>query len=61
MPTLDPAEAAAYLRCTYRQIFKLKKRGELEGTYFYVGTRVFFNSEKLAEWTERGGSRQFKN
>lgn len=56
---LDVKEAAKVFPCSEREVYELIRRKQLEGTYYRIGRRVFFNSDKLDEWKANGGSAQF--
>ncbi len=56
---LTPLEAAEFLRISRPTLDRLKRTKKLEGTYFYVGTRLLYIRRKLEEWAEAGGTAQF--
>lgn len=58
---LTSEEAAEFLHCSRREIYYLLKRRELDGTYYRIGRRVFFNKEKLQEWKDAGGTEHIRN
>lgn len=55
MTVLSFAEAAEFLNCSATSLYRMQKRGSLEGTYFKVGNRTLFLQEKLIEWAQNGG------
>lgn len=56
---LNIEEAAKLLKCCPDMIRRLKRQHQLEGTYFYVGRRLFFRSSALENWISNGGTLQF--
>lgn len=61
MKILSIPEAAAALPCSTRQVYRLIRERQLEGTYYRVGRRIFFKADKLEQWKENGGSVQFES
>lgn len=60
MKILNVPEAAAVLPCCTRQVYRLIREKQLEGTYYRVGRRIFFKADKLEQWKENGGSIQYE-
>lgn len=48
-------EAAEFIGCSRSKLHGLEKAGFLKGTYYRIGNRRFYITEKLEEWMQRGG------
>lgn len=57
MVILTPNEACKYLRMSRTTLWRMQKAGELDGTYYYINTRLFFVRDKLAEWAANKAER----
>lgn len=52
---LTRQEAAEFIGCGETKFNYLIKSGLLTGTYYSIGNRRYFITEKLKEWMESGG------
>lgn len=52
MTRLMPQEAFELIGCRYDKGMAMVRTGELDGTYYRIGRRVFFIKEKLEQWIE---------
>lgn len=57
---LTVKEAAAFLHCSERQIYRLLREHKLSGTFYRIGKRIFFRAESLENWINKGGTLQFE-
>jgi len=52
MTRLLPKEAFEFIGCKYDKGMQMVRSGELDSTYYRIGTRVLFIREKLELWIE---------
>ena len=57
MNRLTRKEACAFIGCGMSKLYDLERTGELEGTYYQIGKRRLYITERLREWIENGGTR----
>lgn len=57
---LSFSEAAAAIPCSISMLRRLHKKGVFKGVSYRVGSRIYFNPDKLQEWKENGGTENFE-
>ena len=57
MNRLNRTEAAEFIGCSMTKLYFLEKSGQLEGTYYQIGTRRLYITNKLEEWILAGGEK----
>ena len=60
METLLVEEAAEFLGCSEPTLYRMIRRGSMEGTYYTVGKKKLFLRTELEKWRTAGGERQFE-
>ena len=55
MDRLTRAEAAQFIGCSMSKLYGLEKAQLLEGTYYQIGRRRLYITEKLEKWMMDGG------
>lgn len=58
MEVLSRTEAANFIGCSIVSLYRMMRRGTLDGTYFKVGSKTLFIAEKLKEWALNGGEQE---
>lgn len=48
-------DAAKFMGCGKDTLYRLKREGLMEGTYFNMGNKTIFFEDKLLEWMQNGG------
>lgn len=56
MAVLNFQMALKYIPCSRSMLQTMIKRGKLDGYFYKIGNRYYFNSKRLDEWKERGGT-----
>lgn len=56
MNRLTRKEAAEFLGCSLSGLHVLERKGSLNGTYYQIGRKRLYITEKLIEWANNGGS-----
>lgn len=57
---LTREEAAEYLGVSLSSLYGLERSGQLEGTFYRIGRRKIYITEKLKEWAENGGEPEMR-
>ncbi len=52
---LSREEAAKYIGCGMSKLYELEKTGLLDGTFYNIGRRRLYITEKLRQWMMNGG------
>lgn len=55
MDRLTRAEAAQFIGCSMSKLYGLEKAGLLDGTYYQIGRRRLYITDKLEKWMNDGG------
>ncbi len=55
MNRLTRKEAAEFIGCSMSKLYSMEKGGLMKGTYYQIGRRRLYITEKLEEWVKRGG------
>lgn len=55
MNRLTREEAAEFIGCSRSKLYGMEKGKLLEGTYYQIGRRRYYITEKLEEWIQKGG------
>ncbi|MBQ9096840.1 MAG: helix-turn-helix domain-containing protein [Clostridia bacterium] len=55
MDRLTRSEAADFIGCSKSKLYSMEKAGFLKGTYYQIGRRRFYITEKLENWMKNGG------
>ena len=55
MNRLSRKEAAEYLNCSLSKLYYLEKSGKMNGTFYSIGNRRLYITEKLDQWMKDGG------
>lgn len=55
---LSFSEAAAAIPCSISMLRRLHKKGVFKGVSYRVGSRIYFNPDKLEEWKANGGTQK---
>lgn len=55
MDRLTRAEAAKFIGCSMSKLYGLEKADLLKGTYYQIGRRRLYITEKLEKWMNDGG------
>ena len=56
MNRLFREEVPDYIGCSLSQLYRMEKRGLMQGTYYTIGRRKIYITEKLDEWMNLGGA-----
>ena len=57
MNRLTREEAAEFIGCSMTKLYYLEKSGQLEGTFYLIGNRRLYITDKLQTWILAGGER----
>ena len=55
MNRLTRKEACEFIHCGLSKLYELERSGKLKGTYYMVGRKRLYITEKLEEWILNGG------
>ncbi|MBQ4159860.1 MAG: hypothetical protein IJD83_02910 [Clostridia bacterium] len=58
MNRLTRKEACAFIGCGMSKLYELERSGALDGTYYQIGTRRLYITDRLRTWIENGGTKQ---
>ena len=54
---LTRTEAAEYIGCSLTKLYYLERSGQLDSTYYQIGTKRLYITDKLEKWIMNGGER----
>ena len=57
MNRLNRQEACDFIGCGLSKLYELERSGQLDGTYYHVGRKRLYITERLEEWLLSGGER----
>lgn len=57
MNRLTRKEACEFIGCGMTKLYELERSGQLDGTYYNIGRRRLYITEKLQAWMLAGGDR----
>ncbi len=57
MNRLTRKEACEFIGCGMTKLYELERSGQLEGTYYNIGRRRLYITEKLQDWMLNGGDK----
>jgi len=55
MNRLTRKECSQYLGCSMSKLYAMEKSGALENTYYTLGNRRIYITEKIDQWIKQGG------
>lgn len=55
MNRLTRQEASNFIGCGMTKLYELERSGQLEGTYYQIGRKRLYITEKLKDWIMSGG------
>lgn len=55
MNRLTRKECSQYLGCSMSKLYSLEKSGALDNTYYTLGNRRIYITEKIDQWINKGG------
>lgn len=55
MNRLTREEAAKYIGCSMSKLYSMERGGLLEGTYYQIGRRRLYITDRLEKWMNDGG------
>lgn len=57
MNRLTRKEACEFIGCGMTKLYELERSGQLAGTYYNIGRRRLYITEKLQDWMLNGGDK----
>lgn len=61
MNRLTRKEACEFIGCSPTKLYELEKSGQLDGTYYQIGSKRLYITAKLEEWMLAGGEKFSSN